>query len=300
MKTINKLLSISILLTAVSGTAWAASDVDETRPLSRTGTLSVNNLAGELELVGWDRDEVSIKGQLGDSVEELEIIESPNGLKINVKNESKQSSWFGSDDLEETYLTIRMPNTASVEVETVSADVSVDGSAGENLSVTTVSGDISVTAEPDHLEINSVSGDIEFNGAANRSTIESVSGDVDASGVDGEVAITSVSGDVDLSAGVLQRGRFETVSGELTLDVSVADNGRITVESMSGDVNLSLPGADRANIDAQTFSGEITSDMGRVTSPRRGPGSSLEYEPEGADASIRLESFSGDIDIDDR
>jgi len=265
--------------------------LDETRDMAADGHVLVENLAGSIEITTWDEAKIEIKGDLGADVEELEISESKNGIHVRVRNKQNERH------IEDTDLFLRIPLAASVEVESVSADIDLDGSEGESVLAHSVSGDVEVSASTQRLEIHSVSGDVEFEGAASRSSVETVSGEISLSGLSGEVSISTVSGDVSLIAGEVGRGRFESVSGELKLELSVSDGGRLTGDSMSGDTVLRLPESQQADFTAQTYSGDIQTDFGKAASVSRGPGSALQYKEGSNGASIRLESFSGDIHI---
>jgi DUF4097 and DUF4098 domain-containing protein YvlB len=279
------------LMLSLPLTAWTGESIDETRPLDADGHVSIENLAGNVDILAWDRNEVEIRGELGDDVEEFEITESSNGLRIRVQNRSNSRS------IDETELRLRVPAGAGVEVETVSADIEMDGNRGKIIQVNTVSGDIVIQGSPRQIDLHSVSGDIEYSGETSRSAVESVSGEVTLRGLSGEVVVSTVSGDVSLTAEAFDRARFETVSGDLKLDLAISDGGRLTSDSMSGDLVLRLPEKQQARFTAQTFSGNIRTDFGKSTRVSRGPGSLLEYEEGTNGATIRLESFSGDIHI---
>ena len=156
---------------------------------------------------------------------------------------------------------------------------------------------LEVEAETGRLELHSVSGDIEFIGTAGRTSVEAVSGDVTLSGTSGEVKVSTVSGDLSLESGDVSRGQFESVSGELRLDLALTDEGRLSCDSMSGDVELRLPASQAAAFSAQSYSGNIRADFGEVARASRGPGSLLEAQIGANGARIRLETFSGDIAI---
>ena len=53
--------------------ALAATPINETRPLSPTGEVEIENLKGRIDVRVWDRPEVKIEGSLGDGVERLAI-----------------------------------------------------------------------------------------------------------------------------------------------------------------------------------------------------------------------------------
>ena len=136
-----------------------------------------------------------------------------------------------------------------------------------------------------------------FRGNSPRSAVETVSGDLELEGIEGEVRVSTVSGDLNLSAARIDRGRFETVSGQLEVYLDIVEGGRLNAESLSGDVRLYLPSDQDAEYTAQTYSGKIRSDFGSAKSKSRGAGSSLSHREGSNGATVRIESFSGDIRI---
>jgi DUF4097 and DUF4098 domain-containing protein YvlB len=269
--------------------ARASSAIEESRPMPKDGLLQVENLAGSIEITTWDRAEVSITGELGDDVEKLEIEESTAGLEIRVRNRKSRRN------VDETRLQLQIPVSASIEAESVSADISVRDSRGASVVLHSVSGDLEIDAETERLEAESVSGDVSFSGHTLRASVETVSGEIDLQGLEREIRISTVSGDVELAGARVDRGRFETVSGDLDIELDVTDGGRLNVQSMSGDVRLALPEAQQAEFTAQTFSGDIRSGFGTVERSTHGPGQTFSYREGSNGATIKLESFSGDI-----
>jgi len=279
-------LALLFPLTGLSG-----QNLDETREMAADGHVLVENLAGSVEVTVWNKAKIEIKGELGDDVEKVEITATDTGIQIRVRNKQK------GHDVDGTDLYLRVPLAASIEVETISADIEMNGSAGESIVLDTVSGDVEAEASPRRLEIQSVSGEVEFVGSISRSSVETVSGDISLSGVHGEIEISTVSGDVSLIAKEVDRGRFESVSGDMKLDLAISDSGRLVSESMSGNLVLRLPAAQQAGFVVQTYSGDIRSDFGESAKVSKGPGSVLKYSEGNNGAMIRLESFSGDIHI---
>jgi DUF4097 and DUF4098 domain-containing protein YvlB len=275
-------------------TGFSDEDIDKTLEMRSDGTVVVENLTGSIEFSTWDRNEVQIRENAGDDVEEVEITSSSNGVQVRVRNQK------GERRIDDTELYLRVPESANIEAEGVSVDISVLGSKGESVILNTVSGDLEVDAAPQRIELASVSGDIEFEGSVARTTAETVSGDITLVGADGEVKASTVSGDLSLEAGEVSRGRFETVSGEIVLTLALSDGGRLSCDSMSGDVKLRLPDAQQAGFTAQSYSGNINTDFGKSVNVSRGPGAMLEHSEGDNGATIRLETFSGDISISRR
>jgi len=188
-----------------------------------------------------------------------------------------------------------VPEGASVETESVSADIYIDGLSGGRLSSSSVSGDLEVSATSSAVEIESVSGDVVLEGSSPETSVESVSGEIELRGIYGELGIATVSGDVDIDAGELSDARFETVSGDLTISASLSDGARLSAESMSGDVSLTLPSSVSARFEASSFSGDIDSEFREHDNHHSG--NSVEFSVGGGSARVRLESFSADIEI---
>ena len=285
---LNTWLMFTAITLANSASVYAQADIEENRPIDPAGRVQVDNMAGSITLSGWDKAEVEIRGELGERVEELEITESGGGLRIRVHNKDNQRR------LDESHLRLQVPRGASIELESISADITVEGIQNDSIVLSTVSGDSDVNAETLHLEVESVSGDVSFAGNAPRLTVETVSGEIDVSGAEGEVRVTTVSGDLLLEGGIVSLGRFETVSGNLELSLEVSAGGKLSADSMSGDVTLLLPAAQQAEFIAQTYSGKLRSDFGEVSGGAEPSGRSLQFREGDNGASIRIESFSGD------
>ena len=277
-----------------SSGALATSPIDESHPMAADGRVRVDNMAGSIEVSTWDKAEVRITGKLGEDVEELEVRATSSGLDINVRNAHRLSN------IDDTILYLQVPVTASLETDSVSADVTVIGLKSASVSLDSVSGDFDLELDAGRLQADTVSGDVRFRGNSPRLSVETVSGDIDVEGQVDESEVTTVSGDVTFEGSKVDRGTFESVSGELDLRVDVLDGGSINAENMSGDVFIALPAGQKGEIRAETFSGRIRSDFGTVTERRDGSGSSLSHGVDGSATSIEVESFSGDITVNAR
>jgi DUF4097 and DUF4098 domain-containing protein YvlB len=271
-----------------AGMVQARSDIEENRPMDPEGRVDIDNMAGSIRVSAWDKPEVEIRGELGDKVERLEITETSGGLRIRVHNQQNQRR------LDESHLYLQVPVGASIEAESISADISIKGLDNKSIVANTVSGDVDVSVNTGHLEVESVSGDVTFAGESSRASMETVSGEIEAQGLEGEVRFTTVSGDLVMQGGLVSLGRFETVSGDLEVSLQLAEGGRLSADSMSGDVTVVLPANQQAEFRVQTYSGDIRSDFGKVSKESGGHGRSLSHVVGNNGASVSIESFSGD------
>ena len=175
-------LTLALCAALSSAPLFAATPINETRPLDARGTLEIDNLKGRIQVQAWDRNEVRVTGTLGDGVEKL-IVEGDRGhLEVKVQYPERIGSWRG-DRTGPTDLRLMVPLQANLEIESVSADISVDGVAPGDLEIDSVSGNITVAAAPARARIESVSGDVRLRlpkGTSARLEGETFSGDLRA------------------------------------------------------------------------------------------------------------------------
>ncbi len=278
----------------LAGAALARESINELRPLARDGIVVVKNVKGEVIARGWDRAEVQITGELGDGARGLEIQGGDRQVRIEIRNPRSHREVAGS------LLEIRLPAGASLVVETTSADVEVRDLTGEFIEITTVSGDVDIGGGGARVFAHTVSGDIELDTLAARVEVNSVSGDVDVRSGGEAVDMTTVSGELMLTAKSILRGHFESVSGDMELDLGLKENASITVASLSGDIDLILPESMSATCEVESFSGSIKSTRGQVVSAKYGPNKSLRFVSGDGSGRIRVESFSGDVRVRSR
>jgi DUF4097 and DUF4098 domain-containing protein YvlB len=274
--------------------AFADEQVNRTIDASPDGYVEIYNTSGSIEVTGWDRDEVQVKGTLGDSVEEL--IMERDGSEVLIRVEVPNRHW-GDIDAD---LMIMVPKNSSIDVTGVSADIEVEDVFGE-LQLESVSGDIEAAGVASDVEVASVSGDLEIKGDAKDSDYEAatVSGDVFIMGLSGRVDAESVSGDLDVVGGRYNDAHFETVNGDVTFASVLVDGGDLSAESVNGTVDLEFSEDISARIDIETFNGSIRNCFG--PKPERtskySPGLELRFEVGDGDSNIEIETLNGSVSI---
>lgn len=275
--------------------AFAATPIDQTRPLDPNGQVEIDNLKGRIQVRAWNRNEVRVTGSLGAGVEKL-VVEG-DGRHLLVKAQYPRRT---DDRVEPTTLLLQVPLQASLDIDSVSADIDIDGVAPGDLQIDSVSGDIVVAAAPQRARIESVSGDQRLTLNSPRVSTESVSGDVVLNGrLKAEVAVETVSGDIriDSRGEALRSLRLNSVSGNADARIALASGGEVQTETVSGDVRLVLPRSLSARVDASSFSGDLDAPGAKVDKEEFGPGSSLEHRYGSGDGEIHLQTFSGDAEL---
>lgn len=294
-----KLAPIALAIAALP--AFAGTPINQTRPLAADGNVSIENIKGRIVVRTWAQPQVRITGTLGKGAEKLEIDGDGRDLSIEVKYPDRRNGWgWNRNEMEPTILEITVPQKASLDIESVSAEVDVQQIAGRKLDVSSVSGNIVVTASsPGEASFENVSGNTTLRITTDNVSAESVSGDINMQGgLSGRVSMETVSGNASLIAKTLSKLQFSSVSGDADVQAALATNGVVTGETVSGTLRLSLPKTTSAQLSIETFSGDINSPVGKVDREEYGPGKSLDARLGQGQGKIRLESFSGDVDLE--
>jgi DUF4097 and DUF4098 domain-containing protein YvlB len=289
-------LALALCAGLASAPLYAGTPINETRPLDPRGRIEIDNMKGRIQVRAWDRNEVRVTGTLGDGVEKLVVDGDRGNLEVRVEYPKRMGSWR-NDRTGPTELLLQVPLQASLDIESVSADIDVDGVAPDEIDVDTVSGNVTIAAAPRHASIESVSGDLALTLNSREARTESVSGDIVLKGrLDGEVHAETVSGDItiDSRGERVRRLSTGTVSGDADVRVGLADGGEIKSETVSGEIRLHLPKNLSARVRGETFSGDLDAPGAKGHTEEFGPGKTMEASYGNGAGEIRMESFSGD------
>jgi len=275
--------------------AQAAASIDEHRPASSQGSVEILNVAGSIDIQGWNKSEVAVTGTVGKSVEHVDVTGEGDRTTVRVVLKPQHFVGFGSDG--EAHLLVQVPVNSSISASLVSSDLKVAAVRGD-LKLQTVSGNVSGEGGGD-VHANSVSGNVTFTAAAAKAIeVKAVSGDVVLTGGDADTEVTTVSGNAKITLGTPSRARFRSVSGDLSANFAIGSDTQIDGESVSGDIKLEFPKMPAADFDIQTFSGEIKNCFGpKPAEPRHGPGSRLTFKSGDSRARVIISTKSGDVSM---
>ena len=210
MKTSLLLCSALALVTAAS--AKVTEKFAQTYPLSATGSIHLENVNGSVEIVAWDKAEVSLEAEKSAREQEgldrmhLKIEASANRLFIKTEMEKKWKFW---DNM----------NAAVHYKLMVPAGVSLD-------KIDVVNAGIRVTGVKGAVKLASVNGTIEAEGLTGSGKFETVNGSI-------RVAYASLAGQPDI--------RLETVNGGCTVRLPADAAFRLETESVNGGTHCDYP-----------------------------------------------------------
>ena len=109
--------------------------------------------------------------------------------------------------------------------------------------------------------VRGMSGDITLDGVIGDISAETMSGEVAACDLDGEIHFKSMSGGLTLAGGSVDSLAVDTMSGQVTADVALGQDGSVRVSTMSGEVTLRLPADSDAQVRLQSTSGAVRTEF---------------------------------------
>ena len=293
---IRQVFVVSLLLAGVSAAHADDRDFEQRVKADAHGSVRVSNVAGKVQVIGWDRLEVEVKARLSGNVERVDVFSDKGRTTIRVIL-PRSSFRSGEADLE-----VHVPQQSDLDVSAVSADVETQRLLGQQR-LTTVSGEIRAEFVKD-FEGKTVSGDLRLKGQSEPGDVRvsSVSGDVYLDRGGGDVEVTSVSGDLLLDVAAVRTVRTRTTSGDLSLRGALARDGTVEADTISGDVTVRVKPQAGFQYEATSFSGTIGNCFGRhaESTSAHGPGTRLNGTAGDGRGRVRVKSMSGDVAICDR
>ncbi len=187
---------LPLLLCLCMSDALAGTPIQLQHAASAAARISVSNIAGSVNVIAWDRNEVQVGGELGEGAKPLAITGDNDHLVIKVEPNGG-SGWFnfgGDSRMAPTTLELHVPRASSMDVNVISAPLVIDGLAGGRIKINTVSGNARINARTPSLDVDSVSGGIEFSGHAEQASLQTVSGEILAPALGGQARLQTISG----------------------------------------------------------------------------------------------------------
>ena len=280
-----------VLLAA--GTAGAA-DFEKQVNADPRGRVEVSNIAGHVEVSGWDKPEVAVRASLSSSWLKVEVTSEQGRTLVRVGRQ-------GGGDGGNADLHLQVPRGSELGVSTVSAEVKSTGVQGEQR-LQTVSGRIEAQIGTASVEAKTVSGSIQLTGAGEPASVRvnSVSGDVSLEHGAGSLEATTVSGRLKIALSPARSVRVRTTSGELDFSGRLARDASVEVQTISGALHLKAAPDPGYEYEVDTFSGSIETCFGQQAwrTSQYGPGWRLAgTRGSGREAQLRAKSLSGSISL---
>lgn len=260
--------------------------------------LSIDiNSGGSIDIVGWNKDVVSVDVEYyrdEHDMDGIEFKEVNDGLEIEV------GYWGDYDHLE---FHINVPNKFDVEVNTMGGDINITDVEGE-FSGQTMGGALNFKNLKGRVDITTMGGDIELLDSELDGNLKTMGGEVLFENVVGNVDGSSMGGNVQYRNVKERSGKWKAREKEVSIttmggSISVDDAPMgAKVNTMGGDIDIDNA---KVYVDATTMGGDIdirkidgwikSSTMGgNVTAVMVG-------NPNEGDRHVDISSMGGDIDV---
>jgi len=299
----------------LSHQALAKIEIAESLPSDNVTNISINNHSGFINVVGWDKDKISVTGTLDDDAEKL--VFEQKGAQVLINVEYPRMDHWSADG---SKITVFMPKTIRMKSSSVSSDIHLSNLHG-GVEVKTVSGDVLAKNISQSVELNSISGNINSDSLSGKVSLSAVSGDIkdkNSSGrleiraVSGEVFINSqakevffnnVSGNSELDLAQVVELRIRTVSGDLKAKLSLNKKALLKASTVSGDLDFTFQkGVDADFSLKSSVGGDIDNNITQVKTEHDeyGPGAKLNFQTVNGSALVRVSTVSGNVEVNSK
>src|SRR5262252_6810720 len=211
--------------------------------VGRDGRVSISNISGSITVTAASGDEVSIdavkrgrgdRSQLGRV--SIVVDERPGRVDVRTDYGRPFPDRLFRDDYVSVDYTVVVPVGASLEVNSISGRIKVDGVRGSTR-LASVSGNISSSNTPNVEYLRTVSGEVDLANISHDGSlsVSSVSGNLDFNGVKAKsLELNTVSGEIRLRDAAIERLVAKGLSGNIEYLGALLRNGRYEVNSHSG------------------------------------------------------------------
>src|SRR5437867_472117 len=285
---------LALALSLLARQATAQAQIAQRWPLDPGGSVRIVNPDGRIRVLGWDADSVAVSGRLGPRAGRFSAAGDQHVRTLGV------DTGPGAAELE-----IHVPRRATVWVKSAMATIEVEGVEGP-LDLTSQGGSIRVVGTPQDVTAETMDGAVELAGGTGRARVKTVSGDILLRGASQDLGASTLSGRIVVRAAGwqrggtgVQRGKFESVTGDVRFEGELGRGGVVEVESQSGTIEVRVPANTVADFDVLTIGGAITNHLGDAQPKSRavGTGKELRFSSgvAGSGARLTARSFKGSI-----
>ncbi len=297
---IRNALLVAGICAAIAGPATAAQNLTKRATVLPDATIEVSNVQGSVGITAWDRNEVELVAELESDKDVLAFEATDRHVRIEVDRPHGKN--YGNSDEEDATLTLRVPKGARLIIDTVSANITVNGVHGEQ-ELESVSGEVKTQAFDAPVSLSSVSGEVIVAGSGGKAVVstESVSGSTTATGLRGSYEGEVVSGKIRAAVAAAERLSVSSVSGDVEIQADLTPTARVSMESISGQISLTVKPPVNAEFDLESFSGHLKNcfDQKARDTSKYTPGSELNFTQGSGGARVEIQTLSGEISICD-
>ena len=280
-------LLLAGLLLALPNVAGAQKPINEVRAASPAGAVRINNLAGSIRVIGWERDSIAVTGTVAGGGAPFQLHVAGANAKLGI--------WPEGEAAPTAKLEVRVPARSRVWIKTSTADVTVQDVRG-GLDVSTVSGRIDIRGQPSEVYAESMGGVVELELDTRMLRARTAGSNITIRGRVADAEAYTVSGLITILNKQVERGRFESVDGGIRYSGGIARASTVEFVTHAGDIELALPASLPADVRISSFQGTVRSELGKLVrdaASKRGGEYTLTLSGGGAEVIVR--TFKGAV-----
>lgn len=210
--------------------------------------------SGSVELVGWDRDSIEVRGRVPAQATLVLTGSDSSGLKLVIEQRDSQLPVA-------SHLEIHLPRRSQLSLKTVDAVVTSTDVGGWFY---TVSGSIRLEGSASSIDAEAMSGDLDLNVSTPWARARTGKGHLTVRGSPQDVDASTISGTLDVATPAILHGRFTSVAGDIRFASSLQPRSLFEFSDHSGSVELLLPRDASAHLELSSFEGEIDNGLAQV------------------------------------
>ena len=269
--------------------------VGDTEITDKIENIEIDWPSGGVSVVSHSENTVLLSEKTEDGIsDDLRVHWWLEGTTLHVKCAASGASLmlFNTGHKE---LTLKVPEALSFDdviIRAASAEIDVSDLAAETLSVSTASGDVSISCAANTIKLNSASGNIQLEqkDEAGEVSIDTASGKINANLSRADTAnFESASGKIKATAASVDSFSAKATGGDVSCEFE-ATPSECKLHAVSGEVTLILPDASDFTANISTTSGDFESDFALEKDGNT-------YICGNGSAHIDIETTSGDVAI---
>ncbi len=238
-------------------------------PAAGLREISIKLDADDVTIKDSDEPDVVVKWEAEDedAIQPNMVCEN-HKLTINRNNPDVFKTFFSVFKKEGGKVTVRVPRgyAADYEIGTTSGDIKLYAIDVDRVKVNTTSGSVRIEPDPGirakEISVTSISGDATVSACAGDVSVTTVSGKQFVSCDANRASVSVVSGKAHVE-GACEEWEINSVSGGVELICTVAPTNRIQLSTVSGNARVTLPSDIRGFVaDMSSMSGRIINEFG--------------------------------------
>ena len=293
--------SVLFLVTlSIATVARAGEEIEKSIQVPANSHVFINNDRGDVEVTGWDKDQILVRGELAHDSQEL--IFKNKGEKTFIKVRVRKGSHRGNGhSMGASDLQIFIPENARLHFKGIDTDFTINGLFAK-VNGSTINGELLIKNVHSKINVTSISGDINVSDSSGSVHVESMRGDVNVKGKFEDAHLQTVAGDIWTDISHINKLRTNNVAGSTIVEGHLINEASIELASVNGDIDYKVAGMLNAECELTSqFGGDINNNLtDDLPNKSQMQARQLRFVSGDGAGSVVMKTIVGTINIDNR